>query len=62
MKLTPMVILPLPSGREAEIHELILCEDCFYWNFGCCTKYGKQEHPARFAEDFCSRGTRREEE
>ena len=40
---------------------IIRCGDCFYWQAGCCTKYGKQAHPARWADDFCSRGVRRDE-
>ena len=62
MKLQAIACLP-KKGKEAayEVMDLVTCGDCFYWQAGCCTKYGKQAHPARWADDFCSRGVRRDE-
>ena len=39
---------------------IVNCEHCEHWKSGCCTKYGKQGHPARWSDDFCSRGNRRD--
>jgi hypothetical protein len=62
MMLTAFVCLPKKDkDDEYEVINLVTCGECFYWKSGCCTKYGKQGHPARWSDDFCSRGARRDE-
>ncbi len=38
------------------MEEIIRCENCKHYQGECCVRFGRQEHPHREPNDFCSKG------
>lgn len=60
MKYDSMILIPVTDQNgeleRYQVQKVVLCNDCRYYVSRCCLKYGKQEHPSRYSDDFCSRG------
>ena len=41
------------------MHEIIICENCKHYQGECCVRFGRQEHPHRDPEDYCSKGEKK---
>lgn len=38
------------------MEEIFRCENCKHYQGECCVRFGRQEHPHREPNDFCSKG------
>jgi len=41
---------------DIRVRKIVNCVNCKYYQGECCTRFGKQEHPKRDLEDYCSKG------
>jgi len=38
---------------------IVRCRDCKHYQGECCVRFGRQEHPHRDPEDYCSKGEKK---
>ena len=45
--------------RFTTVIDLVQCKDCKHYQGECCVRFGRQEHPHRDPEDYCSKGEKK---
>lgn len=45
--------------RFTTVIDLVQCKNCTFYQGECCVRFGRQEHPHRDPEDYCSKGEKK---